>query len=149
MDCELARALALAAPVLASHGVVEVADYGVYNYRCIDQSVQPPCPGSSLSQHAYAKAIDIAGLTTMDGAFYSVNDDWVIDPDGEETCAAATDGPKDAYLHAVLCDLYANEVFHIYLTPNYNSAHRNHWHVDLTDGADFIEKPGATPVRDE
>jgi hypothetical protein len=143
MDCQLALALARAADVLAPFGVVEVADIGVYNYRCIDQSVDPPCPGSSLSQHAFATAIDIAGLTTMDGTYYSVEDDWIIDPDGEATCAAATSGDKDAFLHAVLCAMHDAGVFNIYLTPNYNAAHRNHFHVDLTEGADFVGKPGA------
>lgn len=141
MDCQLAVALWRAGEIFAAHGVVEVADYGIYNYRCINQSVDPPdCPGSQLSMHAYAQAIDIAGLKTADGTFYSVNDDWVIDPVGEKTCEAATSGDKDAFLHAVVCDLYGDEVFNIYLTPNYNSAHRNHWHLDLTAGADFIRK---------
>ena len=27
----------------------------------------------------------------------------------------------------------------IILTPNYNAAHDNHFHVDLTPGSDFIE----------
>src|SRR5262245_28475130 len=42
MDCPLAVALVHGADVLAAAGVVEVADLGVYNYRCIDQTVSPP-----------------------------------------------------------------------------------------------------------
>jgi hypothetical protein len=32
------------------------------------------------------------------------------------------------------------------LTPNYNDAHRNHFHVDLTTGSNYINK--RLPVDD-
>jgi hypothetical protein len=137
MHCELARSLARAAPILRSHGIVEVADIGVYNYRCIGGGTPPDCP-QGISEHAYARAIDIAGFTDSTGAYASVNDDWVIDPSTERTCSAATEPGADAFLHQVICELKAAGVWNIVLTPNYNSAHRNHFHVDLTPGADYI-----------
>ncbi len=140
MHCLLARSLAQAAPILRARDIVEVADIGVYNYRCIGGVGTPPdCP-NGMSQHAYAKAIDIAGLTDSAGTFYSVNDDWVIDPDTEETCAAPTEPGADAFLHETICALKDAGVWNIVLTPNYNADHRNHFHVDMTTGADFIER---------
>ncbi len=140
MDCTLARSLAKAAAILRAHDVVEVADIGVYNYRCIGGEGTPPnCP-QGISQHAYAKAIDLAAFKTSDGTVYTVNTDWIIDPDSEETCAAPTIAGKDAFLHDVICELKAADVWNIVLTPNYNAAHRDHFHVDLTTGSDFIEK---------
>lgn len=139
VDCTLALSLAQAAPHLRARGVVEVTDIGVYNYRCIGGGPPPDCP-NGISQHAYAKAIDIAGLTDEAGTFYSVNDDWVIDPDAEETCDAPTDPGADDFLHRAICELKAAGVWNIVLTPNYNADHRNHFHVDLTPDADFIEK---------
>jgi hypothetical protein len=139
IHCELARSLARAAPHLRARGVVEVADIGVYNYRCIGGGTPPDCP-NGISQHAYAKAIDIAGFTDGDGTFYSVNDDWVIDPAGEPTCSAATEPGADTFLHETICELKAAGVWNIVLTPNYNAAHRNHFHVDLTPGSDFIRR---------
>jgi hypothetical protein len=143
VDCSLALSLAQAAPLLRARGVVEVTDIGVYNYRCIGGVGTPPdCP-NGISQHAYAKAIDIAGLTDEAGTFYSVNDDWVIDPDAEETCDAPTEAGADDFLHRAICELKAAGVWNIVLTPNYNADHRNHFHVDLTPDADFIEKSSA------
>lgn len=139
MDCSLARSLLEAAPHLRARGVVEVTDIGVYNYRCIGGGTPPDCP-NGISQHAYAKAIDLAGFTTGDGAFYSVNDDWVIDPTTEKTCEAGTENDKDAFLHEAICALKGDAVWNIVLTPNYNDAHRNHFHVDLTEGGNFIRK---------
>ncbi|HEY5927478.1 MAG TPA: extensin family protein [Kofleriaceae bacterium] len=135
-DCTLMKSLAEAAPIVRAHDVTEIVDIGIYNYRCIDQSMTPP--NCTMSQHAYAKAIDIAELVTSDGTHYSVLNDWVIDT--MATCAADTSNDKDAFLHTVICELKAARVWNIVLTPNYNTAHRNHFHVDLTKDSDFIKR---------
>ncbi|MEZ4400770.1 MAG: extensin family protein [Kofleriaceae bacterium] len=137
MDCALARSLVRAAPHWRSRGVVEVQDLGVYNYRCIGGGTPPDCP-NGISQHAYAKAIDLAAFVHADGTTYTVATDWVIDPADDATCTAATDGAKDTWLHQLICALKADHAWTIVLTPNYNAAHRDHFHVDLTDGADFL-----------
>ena len=135
-DCQLMKSLAQAAPIVRAHDVQEIIDIGIYNYRCIDQTKTPP--NCTMSQHAYAKAIDLAQLVTGDGTHYSVLTDWVID--STATCMSDTSNDKDAFLHKVICELKAADVWNIVLTPNYNADHRNHFHVDLTNGADFIEK---------
>ncbi len=139
MDCELARSLVVAAPYLQERDIVEVADMGVYNYRCIGGGTPgEDCPEDEASQHAYAMAIDIAGFTTSGGEFLSVEDDWIIDPDDVPTCEAEAQGDKNALLHELMCELKGDGVWNIVLTPNYNAAHRDHFHVDLTEGGDFI-----------
>jgi hypothetical protein len=138
MDCSLAVSLLRAAPMLRERDIVEVADIGVYNYRCIGGEGTPPdCP-QGMSQHAYAKGIDLAGFTTAGGDFYTVADDWVIDPDAEETCDAAVEPGADAFLHELICSLKAAGTWNIVLTPNYNSDHRDHFHVDMTTGSDYM-----------
>jgi hypothetical protein len=138
-DCTLILSLAKAAPIMRARGVTEVSDLGVYNFRCIGGGTPPNCP-NGISQHAFATAIDIAALTDSTGETAVVNDDWVIDPNAEETCEAPTEPGKDEYLHGVICALKAANVWNIVLTPNYNADHRNHFHVDLTPDSDFIEK---------
>ncbi|MEZ4366757.1 MAG: extensin family protein [Kofleriaceae bacterium] len=149
-DCDLIRSLAEAAPYLRRRGVVEVADIGVYNYRCIGGGTPPNCP-NGISQHAYANAIDIAGVTYDGGATYaSVLTDWVIDPDAQPTCSAATEPGKDTLLHELICELKAAGVWNIVLTPNYNGDHRNHFHVDLTPGGNTINREvGVDPRSDD
>jgi hypothetical protein len=138
-DCTLILSLARAASIMRARNVVEIADLGVYNYRCIGGGAPPDCP-NGISQHAFATAIDIAGVTDGSGEFFSVNDDWIIDPDSEDTCAAPSEPGKDQFLHELICELKAAGTWNIVLTPNYNSDHRNHFHVDLTPDSDFIEK---------
>jgi hypothetical protein len=139
MDCSLALSLARGAAHLRRRDIIEVADIGVYNYRCINRVGTPPdCP-HGVSQHAYARGIDIAGFTTGDGTYYSINDDWIINGNGQQTCSAATEPGKDRFLHELICAMKADRVWNIVLTPNYNAAHRNHFHVDLSEGSDFLK----------
>lgn len=140
-DCNLILSLAKAAPMFRARQVTEIADYGVYNYRCIGSGTPPDCP-QGMSQHAYAMAIDLAGFTLADGTYTTVLDDWVIDPDDEATCAAATEPGLDAFLHEMICALKDARMWNIVLTPNYNADHRNHFHVDLTPDADFMRDRG-------
>ncbi len=152
MDCRLAVALARSAYSLRSRNIFEVEDIGVYNYRCIgggtpDETCTPSgCSSScSLSQHAFARGIDIASLTDAEGTRYSIEDDWVIDS-GAGVCEQADRGAKDKLLHDVICEMNERRIWNVTLTPNYNAAHRNHWHVDLKDGSDFIERVDHAPV---
>jgi len=136
-DCTLIKSLAEGASIMREHDISTLVDIGVYNYRCIDQSKSPP--NCTMSQHAYAKAIDIAAFVTNAGEKYSVLTDWEIDP-ASTTCSAETTPGKDAFLHEVICALKKANVWNIVLTPNYNADHRNHFHVDLTSGADTIKR---------
>jgi hypothetical protein len=138
-DCRLIKSIVLAVPSFRERDIAQVTDYGVYNYRCIGSGTPPNCP-QGMSQHAYAMAIDLAAFTTSDGTTYTVNDDWVIDPDSQETCDAPAEPGKDAFLHELICELKGMKIWNIVLTPNYNADHRNHFHVDLTPDSDFIER---------
>lgn len=138
-DCSLAKSLVLAAPYWRKRGIVEVTDLGVYNYRCINNDGTPPNCTIGLSEHSFGNAIDLASFKDMAGETYVVNTDWVIDPD-DRTCTAPTEPGKDAFLHEMICELKTNKIWNIVLTPNYNSLHRNHFHVDLTAGSDFITR---------
>jgi hypothetical protein len=69
------------------------------------------------SQHAFANAIDISGFRLSDGRHISVARDWQKGRNGQ-------------FLHKVrdgACQLFATT-----LSPDYNIAHRDHLHLDLT-----------------
>lgn len=72
-----------------------------------------------FSEHATADAIDIAGFVLKDGRQVSVVGDWT----GK--------GKDAAFLRAVrdgACDLFATV-----LSPDYNAAHRDHFHLDQAE----------------
>jgi len=72
---------------------------------------------SSMSEHAFGDALDIAGFTFADGRKISVKDGWHGTPE------------EQGFLHDV--QLYACQTFTTVLAPGYNVYHYDHIHVDL------------------
>lgn len=137
MDCELAPRLAALADLVTAYGIDEVIHIGIYNYRCIGGG-DPDVDGCTPSMHAYARAIDLHafGLAGSD-VEYSTEDDFVITTRADP-CPIASFSEPDRVLKAIACALWSERIFQIVLTPNYNAAHRNHYHVDLTAGSMYI-----------
>ncbi|WP_394835281.1 extensin family protein [Pendulispora rubella] len=72
--------------------------------------------GFLRSEHASANAIDIGSFTLADGRTVSVAKHW------------GGDGPESRFLHAVHDG--ACRYFRVVLGPDYNAAHRDHFHLD-------------------
>ncbi len=68
------------------------------------------------SEHATADAFDIAGFVLADGTRITVVRDWDGDPNKAAFLRAVRDGA---------CDLFSTV-----LSPDYNAAHRDHFHID-------------------
>ncbi|MFJ7315577.1 extensin family protein [Pseudomonas sp. NPDC098747] len=71
----------------------------------------------ALSRHASADALDIAGFRLADGRTISVLKDWPKQNQDAQFLRTVRDG--------------ACEAFSVVLSPDYNTAHRNHFHVDV------------------
>lgn len=99
-----------AARRLLGEPVAEILQLGSYNCRTMRG-------GPSLSEHATANAFDISGFRTASGRVIKVKDNW-----GK----AAPEGNFLHIAHDGLCDW-----FNLTLGPDYNSAHADHFHVDM------------------
>jgi hypothetical protein len=75
-----------------------------------------------MSAHARAEAIDIAAFVLADGRRVSVLGDW---QDGD-----ARERQFLRVVHASACKRFGTV-----LGPDYNAAHRNHFHVELGGGS--------------
>ena len=93
-------------------GIARIEHYGTFACRNIYNRT-----GSRRSAHATASAIDIAGFRLDDGTSVSVLRDW-----GKDTARGRflTDARDQA------C-----RFFGIVLSPAYNAAHANHFHLEL------------------
>ena len=129
--CDLALALVELSALLRELDVVEVGHIGTYNCRVIAGT-------ESLSMHGLALAIDLKWFRTADGRLYDVEDHWEHDTVDFRT-------EQGRWLYDLAQQMHARHIFNIVLTPNFNAAHDNHFHVDLTPGGDFIGSEGATP----
>ena len=97
------------ARTLLGSPIVAIEQLGSYNCRRIGGS-------ESWSQHSTADAVDIAAFVLADGRRISVLSDW------------RGNGPEATFLHRVrngACRLFATT-----LSPDYNAAHANHFHLD-------------------
>lgn len=116
--CPLAAAYALferhglqpAAEEVFGQPVVRVDHFGSFACRNIARS-------NRRSQHASANALDLAGFRLADGTRITVARDW------------NGDGDKARFLRAVKAA--ACDAFRITLSPEYNAAHHDHFHVDM------------------
>ncbi len=124
MACPLAQALVRLSALLQEYDIVEVGHIGVYNCRVIGGT-------NTVSEHGAARAIDLKWFRTRDGRVYDVEDHWEHDTENFQT-------DEGRLLYELGQQMFERRIFNIVLTPNYNAAHDNHFHVDLTPGARFI-----------
>jgi len=119
-SCRLAVAYALfdvhalqpAAQAVFGEKVVQLDHLGSFACRNVYNRSE-----GRLSQHASANALDIAGFRLADGRRISVLKDWKDDGDNGRFLRLVRDG--------------ACKQFNTVLGPDYNAAHRNHFHVDM------------------
>jgi hypothetical protein len=125
LTCPMALALASFEKVIqeeaarAFHSaVVRIDQLGTYSCREIIAY-----PGW-VSEHSYANAIDLARFTLKNGVSVDVRRDFDLGADAPRR-------PAGAFLRAVSQRGYDEDIFSHVLTPFFNAAHRNHFHVDL------------------
>jgi len=117
--CELAQrfagwaqyGIARAAEQMLGSPLVRIETMGSYSCRTIAGSPK-------LSQHAHANAIDIAGFVLADGRRITVKDGW--NGSNQERAFLRT-------IHSSACKRFGTV-----LGPEYNAAHRDHLHVDMS-----------------
>ncbi len=118
MACDLAAKLHLwerhvvipAAEKYLGSPVVEIEAFGSFQCRRVSGA-------DRLSEHAFAKAADIAAFKLADGRRISVLDHY-------RSKGARGDFLRE--IHGRACDL-----FDVTLGPEYNAEHRNHFHLDV------------------
>ena len=101
---------------LLGSGLTRVHHVGTYSCRRMYNRSD-----GKMSQHAFARAWDVTGFELEDGRLISVLKDW------------KKGGAAQRFLHAVRDD--ACRIFNVVLSPDYNAAHRDHFHVDMGSGA--------------
>lgn len=126
VQCGVALALYEMAELAKTRGITDFVHYGTYNCRVIAGT-------TTLSEHAYANAIDIAGFELANGAQYTVLDDW---EDGDTT----PDTTGGELLFWLAHTMYDQHIWNVILTPEYNAAHDNHLHIDLSPGSWFLSE---------
>lgn len=130
-DCRLVLALDDLAQVLAKHDVVEVVHMSAYR--------PPPAKGwrdgELGTRHTGALAIDAGTFVRKDGSKLNVEKDF-HGAIGQRPCGEKT-GPwprtdEGVELRKITCEALDAKLFHVFLTPGFNWAHRNHFHMEVS-----------------
>jgi len=130
-DCRLVLALDDFAEILSRHDIVEVRHYSMY---------RPPkvWPDDKIgARHDGALAIDAGRFIDSAGTVLDVDHDFhgAIDaPTCGDGAAPRPATPAAVTLRAILCETVERRLFNVVLTPNYNRAHKNHFHLEVTAG---------------
>jgi hypothetical protein len=124
LTCGMALALASFERILQKEAlarfaspVARIDQIGTYN--CREVQAYP----STVSEHSYANAIDLTRFVLRNGRVIEVLRDF----DKSETPKT----PAGDFLRVVTRRANDEDVFSHVLTPFFNAAHRNHFHLDL------------------
>ena len=88
------------------------------------------------SRHPAGLAIDVAVFRKTDGSTLSVRQHF-HGQIGAKTCRpgdGSTGTEETRELHAILCEAAAENVFTYILSPNFNRAHYDHFHMEVKSG---------------
>jgi hypothetical protein len=138
MDCELARALFEAAPIIERAGITELSFSGAYNYRTRHNS-------SQLSAHSFGLAIDVHVLRGQGGELDIKRDfergagAWrsLVTKQGDLSgCVGAPRTTKGRRLRRLACELKHHSAFRVIITPDDDRDHRDHLHLEAFPNTD-------------
>ncbi len=125
VTCAVARALLRFEAIVQEEAqtvfgrpVTRIEQMGTYNCR------QIAAYEGWVSQHSFAHAIDVKRFTLKGGREISVQKHYGRGPD-------APDHKEGQFLRKVVRRVVSEGVFTVVLTPNFDRAHHNHFHLDL------------------
>ncbi len=108
------NAVAPAAHQILGSDLVRIESYGTYVCRNV---IGNPASAGRRSGHAIANAVDIAGFILADGRRITIQDGWrSSDPDERRFLEV---------IHRSACKRFGTV-----LSPDYNAAHYNHFHLE-------------------
>jgi hypothetical protein len=136
-DCRLVLALDDFGETLRAHSIAEVRIFSAW---------RPPAKGWKADEwgrrHQGALAVDVRELRTDQGQALNVLEDFHGKLGGAlcaNGAASAARGSAEAReLHEIVCSAAEAHLFNSILTPNYNPAHKNHFHLELTPDVDWF-----------
>lgn len=116
-DCRLLLALHSMLPLLRRHGVSRIRHWGGHIYK--------RTPTGHISQHAYGLAIDIYEVVSWKGSKR-------VKLDFARGIGCGGDDPP--ILNRLACEIERQGMFSEVLTPDWDEAHENHFHLALPGG---------------
>lgn len=136
-DCRLVLSLDDFSEILRRHSIAEVRIFSAW---------RPPSKNWPMDQwarrHPGALAVDVRELRKDTGEVLNVLEHfhgslakvWC----GPGAASPVPDAPEARELREIVCGAVEARLFNSVLSPNYDRAHHNHFHLELTPGVDWF-----------
>jgi hypothetical protein len=141
IDCSLAVSLDEAGRYLRALGLDKATFSSAYSRRNVRGTDRP-------SKHSYGLAIDVHTFTSSDPELGTLR----VDRDYEQglgddvDCVGRPLTQGGATLKILQCQLVRSGLFHLVLSPDYDDAHHDHFHLEVKPWAERTELRSPVPA---
>jgi hypothetical protein len=139
IDCSLAVSLDEAGRYLRALGVDRTSYASAYSRRNVRGTNRP-------SKHSYGLAIDVSGFSGPDLGSMTVSRDYEQGLGDAVDCVGTPMTQAGAVLKILQCQLVRSGLFHLVLSPDYDDAHHDHFHLEVKPWRERSSLRDGTPA---
>jgi hypothetical protein len=139
IDCSLAVSLDEAGRYMRALGIVRATFASAYSRRNVRGTNRP-------SKHSYGLAIDVAGFSGPDLGAMRIDRDYEQGLGGAVDCIGTPVTQAGAVLKILQCQLVRSGLFHLVLSPDYDDAHHDHFHLEVKPWRERAELRASSPA---
>lgn len=139
IDCSLAVSLDEAGRYMRALGVIKATFSSAYSRRNVRGTKRP-------SKHSYGLAIDVSGFTGPDLGTMAVARDYEQGLGDAVDCVGQPMTQAGAVLKVLQCQLVRSGLFHLVLSPDYDDAHHDHFHLEVKPWRERASLRAGTPA---
>ena len=125
IDCSLAVSLDEAGKYFREAGVEKAVFSSAYSKRNVRGTNRP-------SKHSFGLAIDVSNFTVKELGQLRVALDYEQGLGDDADCLGRPLTQGGAVLKVIQCQLVRSGLFHLVLSPDYDDAHHDHFHLEAT-----------------
>jgi hypothetical protein len=137
IDCSLAVSLDEAGRYLKNLGIEKATFSSAYSRRNVRGTNRP-------SKHSFGLAIDVHTFTGPDLGTIRVDRDYEQGLGDDVDCIGAPLTQGGAVLKVIQCQLVRSGLFHLVLSPDYDDAHHDHFHLEAKPWPDRSQLRAST-----
>ena len=139
IDCSLAVSLDEAARYMRGLGIDKATFSSAYSRRNVRGTNRP-------SKHSYGLAIDLHSFIGPDVGTLSVARDYEQGLGDAVDCVGQPLTQAGALLKVLQCQLVRSGLFYLVLSPDYDDAHHDHYHLEVKPWSERAELRASSPA---
>ena len=139
IDCSLAVSLDEAMRYARSLGLEKASFSSAHSKRNVRGTNRP-------SKHSYGLAIDIHSFSGTDRGSMRIDRDYEQGLGGGVDCVGVPATQAGAILKVLQCQMVRSGLFHLVLSPDYDDAHHDHFHLEVKPWRERASLRAETPA---